>query len=52
MTIKGLTLLISVYRRLAGMCHTTKVAAPAAGNSEENINMGLLNIGPSGAVQT
>ena len=44
MTIKGLTLLLKVYKRLAGMCHQSKAATPVAGNSEENINMGLLNI--------
>ena len=46
MTIKGLTLLLKVYKILAGMCHQSKAATPVGGNgnSEENINMGLLNI--------
>ena len=44
MTIKGLSLILRVYQKLIGMCHQSKAAAPAAGNSEENINMGLLNI--------
>ena len=44
MTIKRPTLIFSVHRRLVGMCHKTKMAAPADGNSKENINMGLINV--------
>ena len=47
MTVKALSLLLKILKYLTGiMCHQSKAAPPVNGNgnSEENINMGILNI--------
>ena len=45
MTTKGLTIILRIIKELIGMCGS-QAASPKAtnGNSEENINMGILNI--------
>ena len=45
MTTKGLTIILRIIKELIGMCGT-KAASPKAnnGNSEENVNLGILNI--------